>query len=177
MKQKRTFIAVLLVIAVLALGVAFAATNYNMTITGNAAATASDKNFNVAFTNGQKTDANEANADDGQTITVSDIVAANKAASFKVTGMSTVGDSVEVTFTITNPESATLAAQLGALDVTDVEDKFTCSAVYAGETLLQPGDSTTVVVTVTLDETVTADINAADVISVEFNAEAKQPTA
>ena len=55
MKQKRAFIAILLVLVLLCLGIAYAViSGVDLNITGQVSATATDANVNVKFTDAQK---------------------------------------------------------------------------------------------------------------------------
>jgi len=182
MKQKRTFIAVLLVIAVLALGVAYALDAIPLSIKGQATSVASTANFQVEFTASDVETVEAALAEgvdeDGKTIEVNNVTASGTAASFAVTGMSSEGDTAVVTFTVTN-NSGNLAAQLSDLTVKDksATDIFDCTAAFAdgATTLLQPGKSADIVVTVELNETVIEGTTIEDVITVNFTATAQQP--
>jgi len=184
MKQKRTFITVVLVIAVLALGVAYAnMEGFDLTITGTPTAAANDSNFKVVLSNPQSVAGNDVNKTDDLTPTVTGSVASGEnviTATFTTADFTTAQDSATVKYTITN-ESDTLAAVLTAPAVSGDYDKFTVTANYTGKQAtegitIQPNQTATVEVTLTLKATPTAPVTD-KLVTVTMGVTPTQPTA
>ena len=110
MKQKRTFIAILLVLVLLCLGIAYAViSGVDLNITGQVSATATDANVNVKFTDAQK--------DESSKGTVTAQVTNDTTATFTIEGLTTEGDTATMIYTITN-NSTDIAATLTKNDPT-----------------------------------------------------------
>jgi len=162
MKQKRTFITLLLVLAILGLGIAYAAiTTQTLQITGTAQATAAEDEINVIFT--------AATPAEGEDENISAAIGSDaKTATISVEGLTTQGDSETARYTITNMQedmSAELnnaVVRFDSLNGTVTENEWftvTCTALD-GTTLSannaegnNASSSTTVDVTVTLRKT------------------------
>ena len=175
MKQKRTFITLLLIIALLCLGIAYAAiTSQNLKVTGSVEATTSDNNFDVKFTGTPTTDGAgnvEATID-----TTAD--STGRTATIKVTGLTTAEQTATATYTITNASPADLSANLTSNVAHDNDAWFEVTQDLA-DTSIDKGDSTTITLTVKLLKTpATADdlAQAKDSITLTIGAEAVQPT-
>lgn len=149
MKKKRTLTVVAMVLAVLMLGVGYAAiSEINLNITGNATASPNADQYVVKFVSGS---AKDVTVNKPNHISVTPGVTDNLNATIQVTGMKAKGESVTVQYTIAN-ESADLSAAL-SVDVGDgVSDKFTITPVLGSE-LLKKDSTTTLTVTITLNET------------------------
>ena len=147
MKNKKIFVGITLLIVVLLLGIGYAAITDSLEIKGTATTEINQENFKVVFTG----ETNPATATDGVTATAA---ANSKSATLNVTGLSTKGDSKSATFTIEN-QSEELKALVDVKTKTiENEEFFSVDAVVANAgTALNPGDTTTVTVTVTLDKT------------------------
>lgn len=110
MKQKRTFIAILLVLLLLCLGIAYAVVSgVSLNITGQVSATATDANVNVKFTDAQK--------EEGSKGEVTAQVTNDTEATFTIEGLTTEGDTATMIYTITN-DSTDIAATLTKNDPT-----------------------------------------------------------
>lgn len=168
MKNKRILIVTVLLIAVLLLGIGYAAiSNINLNINGTASATISDANFKVKFTG---------------TPTVSDATKVTAAvtddlnATIDVTGLTAKGDKATATYTILN-DSPDLGATLTAttsLTGTNA-DYFNVTYAFANESLAK-GEDTTITVTVELLKTpVESDVTAT--VGVTITAAPVQPWA
>lgn len=97
MKQPKTFLLLSVVVAVLLLGIAYAAiSSVTFNVTGNATATADQGNFKVVFTEAKVNKVKGA-ADGTATIETS-----AKDAKVTLDGFTTLGDKVEVVLTIAN---------------------------------------------------------------------------
>lgn len=173
MKQKRTYITLLLIVALLCLGIAYAAiTNQTLKISGSVEATASDANFNVKFTD---------KSTSGSGTITAEIDAADttgRTATINVSGLTTAGQTATAVYTISNESPADLTANLTSNLVFDNTTWFEVTADLE-DTSIAKGASTTMTVTVKLLKTpaTAADVTAAkDDITVTIDAEAVQPT-
>lgn len=155
MKNKKTILGIVLLIAILILGVGYAAVSgYNLTIGGTATATGSEDNFIVEFTN----------ATAGNNCTKAEISNTDKTtATIEVGGLAKKGDTATATFEVKNNSSELSAL----LDVTTKEmtgdnaSYFTVNATIADNAeAMANGTTRTVTVTVTLNKTVVEDKSA-----------------
>ena len=170
MKKKRIYVTLALIIAILMLGVGYAAVTKELTINGTLNATVDNSQFVVEFTKADKA------VNLTGTPTTSGI-----SATFTVDGskMKTKGNTASVEFTITNntDESVNLSATLSAANIQQAADsKFTVTATDLSSKTLAPGASTTTTVTVTLNETPIEAI-ANESVTIKYTATAVQPTA
>lgn len=183
MRQKRTFITILLIIAFLCLGIAYAAIGgVTLKISGDIAATAAEGEINVQFTQAQITE-NDGNATASANISETNA----QQASINVSGLKTEGQSVTATYTIEN-KATDIAATLGtpAVVVSNTE-WFDVECTLSGNSLdknssTTEDDTQTATVVVKLKKTpvsaddqeaaqgtVTIDINATPVANREGN--------
>lgn len=173
MKNRKTLIITVLLIAILALGIGYAAIgNKTLTISGNAVGTPNDNNFKVKFT-GTPTKSDADKVKEAAILT-------DTTASIKVADLTKAGDSVTATYTIINESedlSANLSAALTNSNTTDFDVTY-----YFGNTTgtttasLTKGQSTTITVVVTLKTTpVTTDVTSD--ITVNITATPVQPGA
>ena len=146
MKKRRTLVISLLLVAALALGIGYAAVSAQiLTITGTGDLAASNENFVVKFDNPQS--ATEA------TISV-DANPVN--ASISVTGLDVPNESVTVSVDIVNDKAggSLYAAEITNIAITqDAGGYFHAEVVDQADllnTVLQPGDSVTVEIKITL---------------------------
>lgn len=180
MKQKRTFVTVLLVLALLCLGIAYAAiTGVDLTISGNVAATVGEGSIDVVFTN-----AKVANKPEGATATatIDTEDTTNRTAKINVSNLTTAGQTVTAVYTIEN-KTTDIAATLGestTLPVTfDNTDWFDVTCTLSGTELGKYSadadtDTQTATVVVTLLKTPVTDADAAvaqDEITITIDAE------
>lgn len=158
MRQKRTYVTILLVIALLCLGIAYAAiTNTTLNISGNVAASATSEKIDVVFTKADKTTVPE-NASVVATVDANDATKAT----IEVSGLTTAGQTVVATYTIKNNRTD-VAATLDDPAVTNSNtDWFEVTSAVAANDLAAEGE-TTATVTVKLLKTpvTTADETAA----------------
>lgn len=174
MKQKRTFVTLLLVIALLCLGIAYAAIQgTELVISGQASTLAADGNIDVqltAYDVQEEVSAGKVTAGVG-----TDGLTAN----IKVEELKTAGQSATVVYTIEN-KAEDMAATLTNPDITWTNTEWFDVECTLGGTSLEKysedgdADSTTATVVVTLKETVVTDTDAAkavaDDISIKINA-------
>lgn len=156
MKNKKTFVGIILLIVVLAIGIGYAAITGSLEITGTATTEVDTSNLNVVFT-GDKV------VPEGTTATVTE---GSKTATITVGGLKKTGDTKEVKLTIAN-KSAELKALVDVKTETISNgDYFSIDATVANpNTELDIDGTTEVTVKVTLNKTPievqTATINVA----------------
>lgn len=174
MKQKRTFITLLLIIAILGLGIAYAAiTGVELNITGKASATPTDENFVVKFSQ-EETDKPTTTVNTVSTKVEGKVEATitdNKNATISCSGLTTKDDYVTATYTVLN-ESPELTAYLTA-EATCDNAAFTVTTDWE-ETSIAANGEKTITVTITLNETVADDVSGN--VTVTLTAGSVQPT-
>ena len=167
MKNRKKFIGIVLLIVVLALGIAYAATTIDLTITGSASASFSDLNHKVAFT-GTTTESGSGTIDAAATNGAT-------SATLKVSGLTTKGDKATAIFEVKNSsvelESA-IAVATATISNTEYF-KITTSIPDDGK-VLSPEEVTNVTVVVELLKSPVADITAT--IDVDLTATAQVAT-
>lgn len=167
MKNKKVFIGVFLVLAVLTLGIGYAAiSDITLNINGTASAKPSNDNFKVLFTDDEITvsDAAKVTAtktdDLNATITVKDLTAK--------------GDKVTATYTMKN-DSPDLSASIALPTITNSnEEYFNVTTDWQAAKTVASGNTVTVTVTVELVKTPVADEQTANV-NLAFVASPQQP--
>lgn len=164
MTNTNKIIAAIVIVAILIIGVGYAAiSNITLNITGTAAATPNDANFAVAFSG---------------TPTVSDATKVTAAvtdeenATINVTGLIAKGDIATATYTIQNT-SADLSAELSAT-VTNSNEEYFEVTYDLGATNIAKGAATTITVTVELIKTPITD-SVSSTVGVQIIAEPVQP--
>lgn len=171
MKNKKTFIGIILLIAVLLVGIGYASVTRVLKITGSATVSPDNDNFIVQFTG---TPTKEGNG----TITAEIDEADATKATISVAGLTTKDQVATATYTI---ENASKAADLTAYLSIDAEnttnsntDYFQVTHEFAEESI-GVGDTTTVTVTVKVLKT---PIDAAETsnITITLNASPEAPT-
>lgn len=181
MKQKRTYVTLLLILALLILGVAYALIQSDMlTITGTATASVAEGNVDVEFVDvtPEKT---------GDATTYGEITSDPDIATFTVAGLTTAEDTKTVTFTIENKTENGVPVTLETPTIQWKDGKSTHEyyeiTYQYGKTDLAAydasgdDDSTTLVVTVKLlktistTDTVTA-ANENNEVTITLNAKA-----
>lgn len=166
MRRKKTYVGLVLLLAVLMLGIGYAAiTNIDLLISGTAKAVVSDENFKVKFT-GTPTVSDE----DIVTATITD----DHNATITVDSLTAKGDSVTATYTILN-DSEDLTASITKPSITnDNEEYFTVTTDWADAKEVAAKGETTVTVTVELIKTPITDDELAN-IDISFVASPVQP--
>lgn len=161
MKRRNTYVGLILLLAVLMLGIGYAAmSNITLNIGGSASAIVEDENFKVKFTGTPEVSSSDVTA------TITD----DHNATLNVTGLSAKGDKVTATYTIENA-SEDLSASVAVPTITNSnEDYFTVTTDMSASQTLAAGGNTTVTVTVELvktpvDADQTADIKVSLVAS------------
>lgn len=176
MKKQKTIFGLAILAAILMLGIGYAAvSNITLNINGSASATA-DSDYEVIFTEeeGDITVVQTAAPDATVTPDVDDEDATK--ATLDVSGLTTKGEKVEVTYTIAN-NSADLSASITATTSNNNTEYFTVtSSINTTPVVVAKDDSTTVTVTVELIKT-PIDADQTATIGVELTAEPVQPVA
>lgn len=170
MKKKRSMIVLAIFVAVLVLGVGYAAiTGVTLTINGTASTT--NRDLAVSFT-----DATSVNAGSTGATVVATAVDGELEADLTVTGLSAVGQSVTATYTIQNEEEDLNAViSLGTVDNPGSDFFEVTTSLDNTDMTIAKEDTDTVTITVTL---VALPIDAADStaeFTITFDAEAQQP--
>ena len=156
MKNKKTFIVLAVLIAVLMLGIGYGAiSNITLNINGSATASPDDKNFTVQFDAATPVEV----AKNVDTIVAEGKVKDAKNAEFTVSKLTAKGDYVTFTYTVENL-SPDLAAELsvkvveGVQQVTnDNTEYFAITPTVNAPTTINAGGTTTVTVKVELVKT------------------------
>lgn len=163
MKQPKAFLLLSIVVAVLVLGIAYAAiSDVAFNITGTAAAEGLDANFKVAF---KSVNVTEAETSGQGKITYT---AADQTASFAVTGLTTKDQFATVTLTIENKSTDINALLKSVVVSNDNEQYFEVTHNIENITVLANGEAN-ITVTVKLIKNPVADQTAN--IKVTFAAE------
>lgn len=175
MKQKRTYVTLLLVVALLCLGIAFAAiSNINLTIGGEAAATPSDANFIVKF---DKDTAVTTDVGTTGATVVADYVDSDTTdltATINVSGLTAEGQKVTATYTIEN-ESIGLGANLVTSTTKNTNTEYFKVTPTLAKTYIGESEKTTVTVEVEMVKTpITTDVITS--IEVDVTASPVDPT-
>ncbi len=171
MKRTNKIILTTVLVAVLILGIGYAAIqNITLNITGSAEGTASDANFGVKFAKETTTDKSEVTNESAATVKAE--VTGYLAATLTVEGVSAKGDTVTATYTVQNT-SADLSADLSVSATNDNEEYFSVEPKL-GKKSIKAGEATTLVVTVELLKTpITNDETAT--IGIQLKAVPVQP--
>lgn len=150
MKKKRTFIGIAIFVAVLMLGIGYAAISaIPLSIAGTANAAPSDANFKVKFDETVTPTISKSN----ENIEVLASITDETHASITVNNLSTNGDNAQATYTIKN-ESPELSAELALGTITNSNtDYFEVTADFADTTVTATTKTTTITVTVKLIKT------------------------
>lgn len=134
MKKKKSFTGLLIILAVLFLGVGYAAiTSRTLTINGNVTVNPNENDFDVVFKGGPTI----TDGTDPATTATNTYDSTNRTATLTVDGLEKAGDKVVVTYTIEN-KSNSLKATLSNLTVTNDSAKgyFTVETTELNDTVL-----------------------------------------
>ena len=134
MKKKKSFTGLLIILAVLFLGVGYAAiTSRTLTINGNVTVNPNENDFDVVFKGAPPITAGT----DPATTATNTHHSTHRTATLTVTGLEKAGDKVVVTYTIEN-KSNSLKATLSNLTVTNDSAKgyFTVETTELNDTVL-----------------------------------------
>lgn len=181
MKKKRGTLAILLILAILVLGIGYAATTATLKVNGTLGATADNANFKVYF--GSAEAGTAMNGD--KELTSANVSAGvdsvnNKLAKFSVTGFTARNDTVTFTYVVKN-DSADLNANVEAVVASDFthNDHFTVTAKFGDSSTatIKHGETATLTVVVNCSKTPIADLAETTVGGiVTLNATAVQAT-
>jgi len=164
MKAKRTFIVLAIVIAVLALGIAYAAVTANLEIRGNATGSFDTANFQVYFSE------HSAVTGTGGVVTTGSTADINSEdptiGTFNFTGFTTVGQKQSATWTILNDNDA----DIDAVNVTTTIENAGNNTEYFKVTktdapsTIKAGQTGTVTVTVECMKTPEEDVSSTGIV-------------
>lgn len=179
MRNKKTFMVIGLIVAVLVMGIAYAGiSNVTLKINGTADVAVDAGNFNVAFSTTEGDTTTTKSVDSASVVAN---VTADDKATLSISGLTTIGQYVTATYTIKNNSdvlNANLTATTQYFSNDGTQDWFDVQYQFA-DTTIEAGESTTVTVRVELIKTpiTEQDINdASSVIEVTVTAEPDQPT-
>lgn len=161
MKAKRTFIVLAIVIAVLALGIAYAAVTANLEIRGNVTGSFDTANFQVYFTEVSAVTGDNAT---GSTATINS--SDKTIGEFNFTGFTTVGQKQSATWTIINDNDADIDAVNVTTTITNPgsnTEYFTVTKTDAPSTI-KAGETGTVTVTVECVKTPEGDVASSGIV-------------
>ena len=184
MKKRRTLIIAALLVAALALGIGYAALSRDLQINGSANLQGDNEDFDISFTSGT------AAPTDAATVTV---VPGTTTASYVIDGLSEVGDTLKLTFVVTNNTTdvdahlASITSTINKVVLTDdngvdteadYDDYFTKTLTITNEDgdtyvegqdfVVAPGKTATVVIDITLTRTVTQKLSTSSFIALHF---------
>ncbi len=151
MKKKTPFyLGVFLILAVLMLGIGYAAISNNLRVHGDAKAAINNENLKVKF---DSTVTPEVTKSD-ESFTVSATIAGDLEAKIDVLGLTTTNDQVTATYTIKN-ESPELGANLVVGSISNINSEYFDVNANLAKNSIGAGESTTIIVTVKLIKTPT----------------------
>ena len=145
MRERRVFMMLGIVLAVLALGLAYAAVTTQLEIKGNVTGTFDSNNFQVKFTDvSPVTGTNGANVS-GSTAAISSDPTIG---TFSFTGFTTRGQTQSATWTISNANEAGLYALVEISTATEVNSENFKTTINLADNAIAPNGTTTATVTV-----------------------------
>ena len=174
MRNRKTLIGFALIVAVLVLGVGYAAiTGVNPTISGSAAVDNVD--LKVVFTNDTDSDTSGCPNCENVDVTAT-AVDGELTAEIEVVGLTRVGDVVTATYTLRNDETD-VAATITESDIdVDKDDYFEVTTDVGAGFVIQPGATHEVIVTVEVIKTPILEANSTTTLSVQLAANPVEPT-
>ena len=191
MKKRRTLIISLLLVAALCLGIGYAAIARDLQINGGANLQGNNQVFDIAFIKGEVTDS--VMKDDTKTPATVSVDEGSTTAGYTISGLAAENDSVEITFTVKNRTTDVVAhltgitSTNGELKVTtpegDVDGTYSqffsksikvlnaagTEYVEGQDFVVNPGEEATVVITVTMNQTVTNPVSATSFVTLHFS--------
>lgn len=170
MRNKKTIIGIAIFVAILVLGVGYAAiSGVELSIAG----TAEMKNvdLDVFFTETKSVDVGTTNATVVATPDVGGLTA-----EIEVTDLERVNDTVTATYTIKNNETDVAAEITQGTITVDKSEYFQVTTDIGSGKVIQPQQTTTVTVTVTVIKTPILDTNSSTSIEVLLEADPVEPT-
>jgi len=159
MRERRVFMMLGIVLAVLALGLAYAAVSTGLEITGNVTGTFDSNNFQVKFSKvSEVTGTNGVNVS-GSTAKISSDPTIG---TFNFTGFTKIGQTQSATWTISNANEAGLYALIEITTATEFNSEYfkaTCDLEWDA---IAPNETTTVTVTVECIKTPEGNVNSGE---------------
>jgi len=162
MRERRVFMLLGIVLAVLALGIAYAAVSRELEITGNATGNFDPANFQVKFSKvSEVTGTNGVNTT-GSTATI-DSTDPTKG-TFSFNGFTTKGQTQSATWTISNENDAGLYAHIEMNTDTEINKEHFKATCNLADDVLDPNETTTVTVTVECIKTPEGNVDSGEMI-------------
>lgn len=171
MKNKRAFIAIMLIVAVLLLAIGYAAISRNLTIGGTVTAEPNNENFKVHYSGATGTITSTKTG-----ATLSATTDQNLTATINASGLDTVGQTVTATFNIINESDdldANIAVATKEITGTNADYFELVSTTLGKNTLTAGGDTTTVTVVLRLKKTPTETVSGTVNVSLTATAAEK----
>jgi len=163
MRERRVFMLLGIVLAVFALGLAYAAVSTNLEITGNATGNFDPSNFQVKFSGvsgvSGVTGTKEVNTS-GSTATINSTDTTKE--TFNITGFTTKGQTQSATWTISNENNAELYAHIEMNTDTEINKEHFKATCNLADDVIAPNETTTVTVTVECIKTPEGNINSGE---------------
>lgn len=174
MRNRKTLIGFALIVAVLVLGVGYAAiTGVHPTISGSAEM--QDVDLKVSFTD--STSMNDDGCVDCTNVVVDAVaVDGELTAELTITGLERVGDTVTATYELQNEETDVAANITQGTIVVSKSEYFEVTTDVGTGFVIEPGDTHEVTVTVTVIKTPIESANSTTTITVPLNADPVEPT-
>jgi len=158
MRERRLFMLLGIVLAVFALGLAYAAVSTNLEIKGNATGTFDPSNFQVKFSKVSGVTGTKGVNTTGSTATI-DSVDKTKG-TFNFTGFTTKGQTQSATWTISNDNNAELYAHIEMNTDTEINKEHFRATCDLADDVIAPNETTTVTVTVECIKTPEGNVNS-----------------
>jgi len=145
MRERRVFMLLGIVLAVFALGLAYAAVSTNLEITGNATGNFDPSNFQVIFSEVSGVTGTNGVNTAGSTASINS--ADPTKGTFSFTGFTTKGQTQSATWTISNDNNAELYAHIEINTDTEINKEHFRTTVELADDVIAPNETTTVTVT------------------------------
>ena len=158
MRERRVFMLLGIVIAVLALGLAYAAISTNLEIKGNVTGTFDSANFQVKFSGVSGVTGTKGVNISGSTASINS--ADPTKGTFNFTGFTTKGQTQSATWTISNENDAELYAYIEMNTDTEINREHFKATCNLADDVLAPNETTTVTVTVECIKTPEGNVNS-----------------
>lgn len=183
MKKRRTLIISLLLIAALCLGIGYAALARDLQINGSANLQGNNDAFNISFTSGSV----------NKPVATVNVTPGSTTASYVIDGLAAEGDTVDITFVVTNGTSDVDAHLVGITSTngelvvtTPTGDEYPNYDTYFSKSItitnengdvytqgqdfvVAPGKTATVVISIKLEKSVTNPVSATSFITLHFS--------
>ena len=160
MRERRVFMLLGIVLAVFALGLAYAAVSTNLEITGNATGNFDPSNFQVKFSKISEVTGTKGVDTKGSTVSINSTDPTK--GTFSFTGFTTRGQTQSATWTISNENEAQLYALIEITTASEVNSENFKATINLADDVLAPNETTTAKVTVECIKTPEGDVNSGE---------------